>query len=134
MIAAGGPVADGPLLVSVGVDIIEIGRVAEVIERWGRRFLDRIYTPAELTHCRGRVPELAARFAAKEAIAKALGTGLVGVAWREMEVLPDRRGKPLVALHGSAQRRAAALGLRAFAVSLSHSREYAVAMVVALGG
>ena len=116
---------------SVGVDIVEIERVAAVIARWQGRFLERVYTEAERRYCRGRIAELAARFAGKEAITKALGTGIVGLAWREMEILPDPRGKPLVTLHGRAARRAADIGLTHFAISLSHSREYAVAMVVA---
>ncbi len=117
-------------MLSVGVDIVEIERVGRAVERWGARFLERVYTPAEQRLCRGAVPELAARFAAKEAISKALGTGLVGVSWREMEVLADKRGKPLVCLHARAADRAAALGLAELAISLSHSREYAVAVVV----
>ena len=118
-------------MTSVGVDIVEIERVAAVIARWQERFLARVYTEAEQRYCRGRIAELAARFAGKEAITKALGTGIVGLAWREMEILPDPRGKPLVTLHGRASRRAAEIGLTHFAISLSHSREYAVAMVVA---
>ena len=121
--------APGP--VSVGVDIVEIERVAGVIARWGERFLQRVYTQTELAYCRGRVPELAARFAGKEAVTKALGTGIRGLAWREMEILADPLGKPLVRLHGRARARATAIGLSHFAVSLSHSRDYAVAMVVA---
>ena len=120
-------------MLSVGVDIIEIGRVAQALERWGGRFLAHVYTADEVAFCGARVGELAARFAAKEAISKALGTGLAGISWREMEVLPDGRGKPLVRLHGRAAARAQALGLSEFAVSLSHSREYAVASVVASG-
>jgi holo-[acyl-carrier protein] synthase len=116
---------------SVGVDIVEIERVAAVVRRWNEKFLDRVFTEAENRYCRGRIPELAARFAGKEAISKALGTGIRGLAWREMEILPDARGKPLVLLHGGARARAEALGLSHFAISLSHSREYAVAMVVA---
>lgn len=118
-------------MLSVGVDIIEIERIAHALERWGERFLGHVYTPDELAFCRGRVPELAARFAAKEAISKALGTGMAGVGWQEMEVLPDGRGKPLVRLHGRAAARAEALGLSEFAISLSHSCDYAVASVVA---
>lgn len=118
-------------MLSVGVDLIETGRIARALERWGDRFLSHVYTPAELTYSRNHVSELAARFAAKEAISKALGTGLRGVTWREMEILPDRRGKPLVRLHGRARRRAEELGLDEFAISLSHSRRYAVAFVVA---
>ena len=118
-------------MLSVGVDIIEIERIRRAISRWDERFLNRVYTHAELVFCRGRVPELAVRFAGKEAISKALGTGLFGVSWREMEVLADARGKPLVHLSGRAADRAAQLGLADFAISFSHSRDYALAFVVA---
>ncbi|MDP2935432.1 MAG: holo-ACP synthase [Dehalococcoidia bacterium] len=118
---------------SVGVDIIEIRRVAAILARRGERFLQRVYTPREVAFCRGRVPELAARFAAKEAVSKALGTGMRGVAWREIEVYPDSRGKPLVHLHGRARQRAQDLGLDTFAISLSHSRDHAIAFVSAMG-
>ncbi|UCC61358.1 MAG: holo-ACP synthase [Dehalococcoidia bacterium] len=114
----------------VGVDIIEIDRVRDVIDRWGQRFLGRIYTKAELDFCRGRVPELAVRFAGKEAVMKAMGTGRRGVSWRDIEILSDRRRAPLVFLHGRARRRARKLGLDEIAISLSHSRNYAVASVV----
>ena len=100
------------------------------LERFGERFLERVYSPVEAAFCRGRVHELAARFAAKEAVMKALGTGARGVAWREIEVLPNRRGKPLVYLHGRARERAERIGLEGLDVSMSHSREYAVAFVV----
>ena len=123
-------------MLSVGVDIVEIQRVGRAIEHWGQRFLDRVYTPLERTFCRGRTPELAARFAAKEAISKALGTGIIGrqgVNWRDIEVLPDRRGKPVVHLHGRARRRAEELGLTEWAISLSHERQVAIAFVVASG-
>jgi holo-[acyl-carrier protein] synthase len=76
---------------AVGIDIIELDRVADVISRHGDRFLNRVYTPDEIAHCRGRISELAARFAAKEAVMKALGTGIRGVGWRDIEVLPNRR-------------------------------------------
>ncbi|MDO8617069.1 MAG: holo-ACP synthase [Dehalococcoidia bacterium] len=115
---------------AVGVDIIEIERVERALARHGRRFLGRVYTPLEAAFCKGRVSELAVRFAAKEAVMKALGTGAHGVAWREIEVLPNHRGKPLVYLHGRAQKRAQRIGLEALDISLSHSREYAVAFVV----
>ena len=124
---------DSPTRFSVGVDIVEIERIEAVLRRHGERFLQRVYTPTEQAYCRGRVPELAARFAAKEAVSKALGTGLRGIAWQEMEILGDERGKPLVCLHGRAKARAEELGLSEFAVSLSHSRDYAVALVVAAG-
>jgi holo-[acyl-carrier protein] synthase len=105
---------------AVGIDIIEIDRVADVLSRHGDRFLNRVYTADEIAHCRGRVSELAARFAAKEAVMKALGTGVRGVGWRDIEVLPNRRGKPLVFLYG----------LRGLEISLTHSKEYAIASVV----
>lgn len=116
---------------SVGTDIIEIYRVAAVIERWRDKFLNRVYTPAELRYCHNRIPELAARFAGKEATSKALGTGIIGLAWRDIEILPDRLGKPTVTLHHRALARAQVIGLSVFEVSLSHSRDFAIAVVVA---
>lgn len=113
-----------------GVDIIEIERIQQAIGRWGARFLGRIYTESELRLCQQSPPALAVRFAGKEAVMKALGTGARGVSWREIEILPDPLGKPLVYLYGKAQKRAANLGLDGLAISLSHSREYAVAFVV----
>ena len=119
---------------AVGVDIIEIERVRATLARFGERFLTRVYSDVEAAFCRGRVSELAARFAAKEAVMKALGTGARGVTWREIEVLPNRRGKPLVYLYGRARERAERIGLSGIDVSMSHSREYAVAFVVGHAG
>lgn len=118
-------------MISVGVDAVEIARVGAVYRRFGERFLKRVYTDREADRYRGRLNELAARFAAKEAVSKALGTGLHGISWREIEVLPDRRGKPLVYLSGRASRRAEELGLRDFAISLTHTGDLAIAFVVA---
>lgn len=115
---------------AVGVDIIEIDRIEAALAKFGERFLRRVYTKLEVAACRGRVNELAARFSAKEAVMKALGTGARGVAWREIEVLPNHRGKPLVYLHGRALERAQKIGLRDVDISLSHSRDFAVAFVV----
>ncbi len=106
----------------------------EALDRWGERFLSRVYTNRERELFGARVPELAVRWAAKEAVAKALGTGFVGVSWQEIEILPDHRGKPLVYLKGRAAERAGELGLTNWSVSLSHSRDNAVAFVVATGG
>ena len=116
--------------ISVGVDMIEIDRIAAALERFGARFLERVYTENEIAYCRGRAPQLAARFAAKEATMKALGTGTRGVGWREVEVTRKRSGEPEIALHGRADARARKLGIDRLAVSLSHSRAYAVASVV----
>ena len=113
-----------------GVDIIEISRVREVLERFGQRFLDRVYTAEEIAYCRGRAPNLAARFAAKEATMKALGTGVRGVGWKDVEVVRHESGAPAIRLHGRCKQRAQRLGVQEIAISLSHSREYAVASVV----
>ena len=120
--------------VAVGTDIIEIARIQRSLDDFGERFLRRVFTERERERYRTRVPELAARFAAKEATSKALGTGIIGVKWREMEVLGNRRGKPVLILHGSAAERAAELGLTDFSVSLTHSRTDAMAFVVAIQG
>ncbi len=113
-----------------GVDIIEIHRVKHVFEQYGDRFLRRVYTDREIAYCRGRAPQLASRFAAKEATMKALGTGVRGIRWRDIEVVRGRGQAPRIELHGTAQARADRLGLTDIALSLSHSREFAVASVV----
>ncbi len=118
--------------VAAGVDVIEIARIGRALNDFGERCLRRVYTERERERYRDRVPELAARFAAKEATSKALGTGIRGIRWREMEILANRRGKPILVLHGAAAERAARLGLVAFDVSLTHSRTEAMAFVVAL--
>jgi len=116
----------------LGVDIVEIERVERSINRYGERFLSRVYTDAELELCRNHVPELAVRFAGKEAVMKALGTGRRGVSWRDIEILRNKRNAPLVHLHGRARSRAKKLGITEIVVSLSHSRAYAIAS--AIGG
>jgi holo-[acyl-carrier protein] synthase len=119
------------VMLSTGVDIVEIPRIRRVVERYGPRFLERIYTPGEIAYCRGRAPNLAARFAAKEAVMKALGTGVRGVGWKDIEVVRAASGAPGILLHGRAEARAQRLGVLEMSLSLSHSREYAVAFVVA---
>ena len=116
--------------VAVGIDTIEIARIRRTLADFGDRFLHRVYTERERERYGSRISELAARFAAKEATSKALGTGIRGIRWREMEVLANRRGKPVLILHGSAAERAAQLGLVDFDVSLTHSRTDAMAFVV----
>lgn len=115
---------------STGVDIIEISRIAGVFQRYGQRFLDRIYTPEEIAYCRGRAPNLAGRFAAKEAVMKALGTGVRGVGWKDIEVARHESGAPSILLYGRAKSRAQRLGVYDISVSMSHSGDYAVAFVV----
>ena len=121
------------MLLSSGLDLIEIKRIQKALERHGDRFLDRIYTKAEIKQARGNAPELAARFAAKEAASKALGTGIGPVSWREMETINDFRGKPQLHLHGRAALIAEELGYTTWSVSLTHSQDMAAAVVVCLG-
>ena len=116
----------------IGVDIIEIGRVKEAVESWGERFLRRVYTESELAAYRHKPSSLAARFACKEAVMKLLGTGRMGINWREIETLSHTSGQPRVNLHGKAQVKANEMGIKAIAVSLSHSKEYAIAYVSAV--
>jgi len=124
-----------------GIDLIEIERIARAIKRWGDRFLNRVFTPTELAIYRARPASLAARWAAKEALAKLLGVGLRGLggadrpgdglAWTEIEVLSDPQGRPVLTLHGRAAARARELRLGPIALSLSHTREHAIASAVA---
>lgn len=116
---------------SIGVDIIEIERIEEAILRWGDRFLRRIYTEAELRQSGREFSSLAARFAGKEAVMKVLGTGGRGVGWREIEIVDTAQGKPEVKLHGRALDLARASSLCHLSISLSDSKQYAIA--VALG-
>ena len=121
------------MILRTGVDLIEISRVSEVIARHGKHYLERIYTPAELEQCGRNVESLAGRFAAKEAVAKALGTGIGEVTWKEIEILGDEKNAPTLTLRGAAEKRSNEIGLSAWAVSISHSLTHAVAFAVALG-
>jgi holo-[acyl-carrier protein] synthase len=121
------------MILRTGVDLIEIDRVAVVIARHGKHYLDRVYTPAELEQCGRRTESLAGRFAAKEAVAKVLGCGIGEVGWKEIEVLGDEQNAPVLILHGAAELKANELGLTNWSVSLSHSMSHAVAVAVAIG-
>lgn len=120
-----------PSSLAAGIDAIELIRVEKTLKRHPERFLTRVFTDLEIAFCRGRVRELAVRFAGKEAMMKALGTGVRGVGWRDIEILPNRRGKPLVYLHGKAKKRAELLRMGQPEVSLTHSDTIAFAFVVA---
>ena len=113
----------------IGIDIIEIARIKKAITRWGEAFLHRVYTDAELERYREKPSSLAARFACKEAVMKLLGTGRNGLHWREIETLSHPSGKPRLNLYGRAQNQANKLGINEIAVSLAHSKEYAIAYV-----
>lgn len=124
---------DFPSLVATGIDLVEVDRIATTLERFGERFIERVFTPGEIAIV-GRNPiRLAGRFAAKEACAKALGTGIDGPRWREIECLRDASGKPTLLLHGQAANRARAMGWHAIDVSISTTRRQGIALVVALG-
>jgi holo-[acyl-carrier protein] synthase len=124
------------MILGLGTDMIEIARIEQSISRFGESFLHRIYTPAEIAYCQQKrktaAESFAARFAAKEAAAKALGTGISrGVTWRELEVLRSPGQRPTLQLSGRAAAIAAHLGVRHLALTLSHTRELAIAIVVA---
>jgi len=117
-------------MVSVGVDIVEIKRIESAVNRGRERFLRRVYTETELKTCQDRFASLASRFAAKEAVMKVLGTGGTGIAWREIEILTGDDGRPSVGLHGRASNKAKELNLKEVSISLSDSKEYAVAVAI----
>lgn len=117
-----------------GVDLVEIARIWTALARHHDRFLTRVYTPTEIAQCNERVESLAARFAAKEAAAKALGTGIWrhGIGWTDLEIVRAEHGAPSLHLHNAAKQRAAILGWTTWSVSLSHDSERAIAFVVAM--
>jgi len=121
------------MVLRTGVDLIEISRIEEVVSRHGKHYLERIYTPAELEQCGKRTESLAGRFAAKEAVAKALGSGIGDVSWKEIEVLGDEQNAPILILHGAAEQMAKGIGLTTWSVSISHSQSHSVALVVMIG-
>lgn len=116
-----------------GVDSIELERVEATIQRYGQRFLERVFTPQELAEVGENVASLAVRFAAKEATAKALGTGIGDVGWQEIEILRGPARQPNLYLHGRASDLADNLELETWSLSLTHNRSHAIALVVAIG-
>ena len=122
------------MIVGLGVDVEEITRIGEAIQRHGRPFLDRIFTPAEIAYCerhRDPVERYAARFAAKEATMKALGTGWgKQVRWRDIEVARQPGGRPTIILHGAAREHAERMGARHVSLSITHSGNFALAEVI----
>lgn len=124
-------------VIAHGVDIVLCSRIQRAWQEHGDAFLNRIFTPAEREYClaaRNALERLSGRFAAKEAVLKALGTGWRGgILWTDIETLPDPLGRPLVRLHGHTADLAASLGIRVFAISISHAGDYAMASALALG-
>lgn len=124
-------------VVGIGTDIIECLRIAKMIERHGELFLTRVYTPHEIDYCTARkasTQHYAGRFAAKEAVLKALGTGWTrGIQWRDIEVRNEMGGKPSIALSGAAREHCERLGISEMLISISHCRTHATAYALALG-
>jgi holo-[acyl-carrier protein] synthase len=124
-------------VVGIGIDLVDCGRIERMLADHGQAFLDRVYTPGEQAYCgrsRNQIERLAARYAAKEAVLKALGTGMRdGMSWTEIDVSHDALGAPVVTLHGEVARVAAARGVGRLAVSLTHAGGLAMAEVMALG-
>jgi holo-[acyl-carrier protein] synthase len=122
------------MLLGLGTDLIETRRVEQSIDRFGDRFLERIFSPREIAYCKRKknaAESFAARFAAKEAGAKALGTGISrGVTWKDFEVKRETSGRPSLHLSGRAAELAAAIGVKRIQLSLTHSRDLAMAVVV----
>jgi holo-[acyl-carrier protein] synthase len=124
-----------PIAIAIGVDLFERRRIVATHARFGARFLQRVFTAREVEQAGGQVKRLAGRFAAKEACAKMLGTGIgVHMAWREIEIVRLDGGKPYLLLHGGALARATALGLTAFDVSISDTGDHVLAVVVGARG
>jgi holo-[acyl-carrier protein] synthase len=121
----------------IGVDLAQIPRLRRVVERWDDRFLRRVFTEAEIAYCRRRrdpIPHLAARFAAKEATLKALGTGLsMGIKWQELEVRRERGQAPVMVLSGRCRALAQAKGAGSVLLSLTHDGDYALAQAMLIG-
>ena len=122
------------MIVGTGIDIAEVPRIAQSIERFGERFLGRVFTEGEIGYCNrkaNRAQHFAARFAAKEAGMKAIGTGWSrGVRWRDIEVCRMPGGRPTLAFHNKAAEFAARLGTKQVALSLTHTEQYAIAQVI----
>ncbi len=122
------------MILGLGSDLIEIARIAASIDRFGERFLRRVFTPGEIAYCQRKknaAESFAARFAAKEAGAKALGTGIShGIAWPEIEVRREASGRPTLHWNGRAAERATLLGVRRTSLTLTHGRDLALAVVV----
>jgi holo-[acyl-carrier protein] synthase len=118
---------------ATGIDLVDLERFERTIQRQGERFLQRIFTPRELALFSDHTESLAARFAAKEAVAKALGCGIGAIRWQDIEILRDEHNAPSLTLYAAALQLAEELGLDTWSISLSHTHRQAVALAVALG-
>ncbi len=122
------------MIVGLGTDIVEVERIAKMIAEHGDHFLERVFTPGEIAHCRDRkesAPHYAGRWAAKEAVMKVLGTGFTtDVGWTDIEVVTQPSGQPVIVLHGTTRETADRLGIADVLVSISHTKNYATATAI----
>ncbi|MCS7253266.1 MAG: holo-ACP synthase [Armatimonadota bacterium] len=123
-------------IVGIGIDAVEVERIRSMLERYGNRFINKIFQPEEATYCMSQhdpAQHFAARYAAREAFAKALGTGFVGISWRDISVVRDSGGVPRVCLYGAAAKVASKRGVKRVWLSLTHTNTLAIAVVVLEG-
>lgn len=120
-------------MLASGVDIIEIERVETSLNRFGSQFLNRLFTPQEQAQCAGKTASLAGRYAVKEAVSKALGTGIGAIKWTDIEIIANDQGKPMLVLHDNAKLLAAQSGLQEWSISISHTNTLAIGFAIALG-
>ena len=125
---------DGQNIVGIGYDMIEVSRIRSVVSQWGSRFEERVFTPHEIEYCRGKkncYQRLATRFAVKESVFKALGTGWqLGVGWKEIEVTNDKLGKPNITLSGRTEQLSRQMGVNNIFVSMTNTKDYGAAQVI----
>ena len=124
------------MILGTGIDIVKNSRIKNLIEKYGERFLNKVYTEAEISYCQQKInsaPSFAARFAAKEAVLKALGTGMRKNSWQDIEILNNELGKPEVNLSAETEKRAEELEVSAIFLSMSHEKEYSIAQIVMEG-
>ena len=124
------------MILGTGIDIVKNSRIKNLIEKYGERFLNKVYTKAEISYCQQKInsaPSFAARFAAKEAVLKALGTGMRKNSWQDIEILNNKLGKPEVNLSEETKKRAEELEVSAIFLSMSHEKEYSIAQIVMEG-
>jgi holo-[acyl-carrier protein] synthase len=121
-----------PTSLRTGIDLIEIERFTSVYQRYDERLLRRLFTPTELAENEKNIASLAARFAAKEAVAKAFGTGIGRISWQDIEIRRGRSGEPVLHLHGAARKMAEEQNINTWSLSLSHTQSHAIAIVVAM--
>ena len=121
------------MIKGIGIDIVQVKRIENILNKWGDKLLNRIYTDQEKKYCQKKDEKyihLAARFAAKEALVKMLGTGMKQIKWSDIEIINDERGKPKIKLYGNADKEAEKQNINNIHISISHEKEYAVAQVI----